>query len=426
MTVRLSAQVNRLLGIGTFALFLGVVFERAELALVALPLLLAIFVGLVVARSARYRIASEVSAHRFFEGDCLRVTITITAESPVALIEVLDPQPLSLEPISGNHHAAFSLDAGQTVRWAYVCRCVRRDRFELGNLHVRLSGRSGLLIREVRHSAPKSCTVYPRVVPLRRMLLPPFTQVYVGNYVSSRLGEGIEFGNIRPFAPGDLMRRINWRASLRQGGLCVNEYQQERNADVILMIDSLASVGASSLNTLDLSVRAAASLAWSFIHRKDRVGLIEYGGMLRWLRPGAGRGHLQAILDHLLKAEVTFSYVTRDLGLVPKRILPPRALVLAISPLLDARFVSALQDLLARAFPVVLLTVSPEDVTRAVLNPSATTDIACRLWTLERRSRIEKLRRQGITTLAWHPETPLEVVFAAAAASIRRKRRVSG
>lgn len=48
-----------------------------------------------------------------------------------------------------------------------------------------------------------------------------------------------------------------------------------------LVLGTLANVGAPSLNTVDLAVRAAASLAWAYMRRKDRVGLIEYGGAFR-------------------------------------------------------------------------------------------------------------------------------------------------
>jgi uncharacterized protein (DUF58 family) len=290
---------------------------------------------------------------------------------------------------------------------------------------VRIHGRAGLLIREAQHLLPKPCTIYSHITPLQRVVHPLHTQAYAGNYVASALGEGIEFGNIHPFAPGDRTKRINWRASLRLHDLYVNEYQLERNADVILMLDSLASVGLPALNTLDLCVRAAASLAWAYVRRKDRVGLIEYGGAFRWLKPGIGRAHFQAILEHLLEADVIFSYVAKDLTLVPKLILPPRALIVALSPLVDERFAPTLHDLVVRGFPVVLLAISPVDVTRAILQPSAVTDITCRLWALERAAQIEELQRHGIVVIDWHLQDPLEMVLSAIMRRQHLRRRVS-
>jgi uncharacterized protein (DUF58 family) len=412
MHVRLSAQVHRLLMIAALALFLGVALARIDLVLIAIPCLLALLVGMAGGTTAAYDVTHQVTQARLFEGDTLTVTVTIVAHSAVALLEILEPLPSCVELVAGTPHAAFSLAAGQTIRWSYTLRCVRRSRFTLGHLSVRLHGRAGCLWRELQHDTPQLCTVYPRLVPLHRAVRPPHTQVYVGNYVSPALGEGIEFGNIRPFAPGDQIKRLNWRASLRLHDLHVNDYHQERNADVVLMLDTLANVGSPALNTLDCCVRVAASLAWAYVRRKDRVGLIAYGGAFRWLKPGLGPAHFQTLLDQLLEAHVVPSYVTRDLALVPRRVLPPQALVIAISPLVDERFLHAVQDLQARAFTVLLLTVSPVAVTRAVVQPSVVTDLACRLWALERAAQLDTLRQQGLAVLEWSPEMPLELVFA--------------
>ena len=193
------------------------------------------------------------------------------------------------------------------------------------------------------------------------------TQTFVGNYVSPAQGEGIEPGDIRPFAPGDHVRHVNWRATLRLGTLHVTQHHRERNADVVLLLDTLSEVGPSGATVVDVAVRAAATLAAAYLARKDRVGLIEYGGQLRWVRPGSGRAQLQRLLDTLLDASVVFTYVTRDVDLIPPRILPPQALVLALSPLLDARFVRAAADLAARRFDLVVIAVSPVAAARAAV-----------------------------------------------------------
>jgi hypothetical protein len=99
-------------------------------------------------------------------------------------------------------------------------------------------------------------------------------------------------------------------------------------------------------------------------------------------------------------------------------VLPPRAIVVGVTPLLDARFPRAALDLAARGFDVVVLAVSPVAITRAMLAPSPATDLACRLWTLERRGRLAELHRQGIPVVEWEPPEPLELALARA----RRRR----
>jgi uncharacterized protein (DUF58 family) len=234
----------------------------------------------------------------------------------------------------------------------------------------------------------------------------------IGDYVSSAVGEGIEPGDIRPFAPGDRIRQVNWRASLRLGTLHVTQHQRERNADVVLMLDTLAEVGVPPATTLDISVRAAASLATAYLARKDRVGLIVYGGLIDWVRPAAGRVQYERMAGALLRADVVFTYVAKDLALVPPRVLPPHALVIAVTPLLDPRFARAALDLAARGFDLVVVVVSPVAVTRAALPATRVNDLACRLWTLDRRAQLDELQRHGLAVLEWDPFEPLEAVLA--------------
>jgi len=142
----------------------------------------------------------------------------------------------------------------------------------------------------------------------------------------------------------------------------------------------LTEAGAPPDTTLDASIRAAAALATAYLARKDRVGLIEYW-RTRPLGPAElGRAQHERIFEALLRADVMFSYVTQEVGLVPRRILPPQALVIAISPLLDPRFQKALVDLAARGFDLTVLSPSPIPLVRRAIRVSASADLACRLW----------------------------------------------
>ena len=131
--------------------------------------------------------------------------------------------------------------------------------------------------------------VYPLPETLRRSSGRSSTQLYTGNEVARQKGDGMEFADLRLFAPGDRVRSINWRASARRDELVVNERHPERNADVILFLDTFADARSGGRSTLDLAVRATATLAARYLERRDRVGLVSFGGVLRWLTPGMGR-----------------------------------------------------------------------------------------------------------------------------------------
>ncbi len=425
MTGRISPLALSLLSVLGTALFLGLLSGRPELFLVALPLVVSLCRAVLASEVHDYTLTHEVSEDRVFEGDTLRVTVTLMARSRISLLELCEALPPGTVLASGCNHAFFSLRPGQRTQWIHELRCLRRGRLRLGTVYARAWGRSGLHVAEGQHPGATPVRVYPRTFPLRALLQPRRTQTSVGNYVSPTFGEGLEPGDVRPFAPGDRVKHVNWRASLRLGHLYVTQYQQERNADVVLMLDTLGHAGLSPAGTLDFCTRAAASLAGAYLSRKDRVGLIEYGGVVRWVRPASGRVQLERVLDALSAAEVVFTYVAMDLTLVPPRILPPQALVIAVSPLLDARFVTAVRDLAARRFDVVVVWVSPIELTREVLSPSLRDDLACRLWALECEGQLAALRREGLTIIEWHPDQPLELALAPFARH-RRPRALAG
>jgi hypothetical protein len=69
--------------------------------------------------------------------------------------------------------------------------------------------------------------------------------------------------------------------------------------------------------------------------------------------PGSARVTSQyRIVDALIASDVSLSYAWKDVTHVPRRLLPARALVLALSPLLDARGIAALLDLRARGYTI--------------------------------------------------------------------------
>ena len=411
-----------LLTVTAWALSLGLLVARPELLIAAIPSAVVLATLVLRRPSPDYTVHCTLSANRVFEDDGVTVTIAITANSALPLAVVLGPFPRETALTSGKHRAVFALARGETAGFSYGLRCPVRGVHDLGTIVVQVRDRWGLRVWERRHVEPRAIRVYPRVAPLRSLPRPRRTQTSIGDYVSRALGEGIEPGDIRQFAPGDAIRQVNWRASLRLGTLYVTQHQREHNADVVLMLDTLAEVGPAHGTTLDWSVRAAASLATAYLARKDRVGLINCGGTIDWTRPGSGRVQYERLADTLLRAAVVFTYVTKSLAFVPPRVLPPQALVIAITSLLDARFTRTALDLAARGFDLVVLVISPVDVTRAALPASAINDLACRLWALDRRAHLDEFRRHGIPLVEWNPSEPLERVLAG---SGRHRARVA-
>nr|MBA3402990.1 DUF58 domain-containing protein [Actinomycetota bacterium] len=206
--------------------------------------------------------------------------------------------------------------------------------------------------------------------------------------------------------PGDRLRSINWRASARRTGLVVNERHPDRNTDVVLFVDSFADLRDGNRSTLDDAVRASATLATRYLERRDRVGLVSFGGILRWLRPGLGPSQRFRLIETLLETGVAPTYIWRDVDLIPARILPPKALVIALTPLVDPRYVTTLQNLRARGFDLVVVEIDPVGLVEAGRNELER--LAYRLWLLDREVLRSRLERLGVGIARWGDGVALE------------------
>ena len=153
-------------------------------------------------------------------------------------------------------------------------------------------------------------------------------------------GEGLEFADLRPFAPATGSARINWRASARRGELWVNEQHAERNADVIIFLDSFAEAqgrGRRDARPGDSGRR----LADRALPRAEGPRRPRQLRRCPQLAPAGDRAWCSSTGSsrRCLNTEITLSYAWKDIDVLPRRTLPPKALVLALTPLLDERAV---------------------------------------------------------------------------------------
>jgi uncharacterized protein (DUF58 family) len=255
---------------------------------------------------------------------------------------------------------------------------------------------------------------------LRSLLRPSETQVFSGNHVSRQRSEGIEFADIRRFVAGDRIRHVNWRATARRGELWVNEHHAERNADVVIFLDVFAEARRAGRSTLDPALRAAASLSSRYLRQRDRVGLVSFGGTLNWLLPSTGARQLYRIVDAMLDTRIVLSYAWQDLVVVPRRTLPPQALVLALTPLLDDRAATALLDLRARGFDLVVIEISPVELVASTRGGAR--ELGFRLWQLRREAVRGRFERAGVPVALWNDEGSLAAVLEEVEASRRYAR----
>jgi uncharacterized protein (DUF58 family) len=406
-------------GLTALGLLGALALGRPELVAVSAPFALALVAGLAVAQRPDLRAGVRLDRERTIEGDNVVLELEVDARAAVWRLDVLAELPSGIRLADGANPVALRLRADEERILPLELHAARWGGYVLGRIHLRALDPLGLLVHEQTVDAQLPLRVYPREEALRKLVAPLETQLASGSEVSRRKGEGIEFADIRPFVPGDRIRRVNWRASARRSELWVNEAHPERNTDVILFLDTFTEARRPDGSTLDQAVRAAATLTHRYLERRDRVGIVGFGGVLRWLLPGTGIVQLYRIVEALIDTEIVLNYAWKDLDVIPTRTLPPQALVLALTPLLDDRAVGALLDLRGRGFDLAVVEVSPEPFAPAMSEGDEADRLAYRIWGLRREAMRSRYRRLGVAVAHWSDGDPLQ----AALEEVREFRR---
>ena len=408
MTRAATAKLAGYASLGALGLFAGIAAGRAELVVLATPFVLVLAIGLLTGVAPELDVDVRVESLRVLEGDAVAVEIGLLSASRVGRLELGLAVPRDAVAESDTSFG-LALLAGEPRDLSATLRFPRWGVFRVGRVGVAAFDRLGLFVFERELPAAHLLRVYPREEQLHAIVRPRDTQAYVGNLVARQKGEGIEFADLRLYQPGDRVRRVNWKATARRGALVVNEEHPERNSATVLLLDSFAEARLGAAGTLDQAVRATTGLADAYLRRRDQVGLLSFGGSVNWLEPSLGTVQLYRIVEALLDTEVVLSYVWRDIRVIPTHVLPPKALVLGLTPLLDERMVDALVNVRGRGADVAALEIAPEPF--ILVGEGEQAQLAHRIWKLRRAAVRSRFRRLGVPVVEWRYGDPLEPVL---------------
>ena len=225
----------------------------------------------------------------------------------------------------------------------------------------------------------------------------------------------MEFFGVREYQLGDPRRWINWRVSARHPrALFTNEFEQERIADVGLILDARlrSDVRVRGDSLFEHAVRATASLAEAFLGDGNRVGLLVYGRFLNWTFPGYGKVQRERILQALARAQTGDSQIFDNLDYLPTRFFPAQSQLVLVSPLCrdDPPLLIRLR---ARGYQILVIRPDPVAFEVRALGPQPEVELAARIVGVERALLFRKLQQAGIQVVDWQVDQPFDRVVHA-------------
>lgn len=358
----------------------------------------------------KVHVHAEPASQRCFESEETRVTVWVTAETDDVATD------LGIETVDGMRLETVEPDSPQ--RQTVAVAADRWGRYPIV-AQVKVVARGGLVLGVaavdaadvfVFPLAPPQSTAIPRTDLLDRL----------GTHLTRHIGPGVEYADVRRYVPGDHLRTVNWPVSARRGSLHVTERLTDRAADVVVLIDGYPQPPGPATEATDRVVRGAVQVVQSALRSGDRAGIVALGDRHpRWLGADIGRRQFYRILDAVLTAGDGFE--TTPGTLAPRAALPPGAIVIAFSTLLDTEFALALIDLRKRGHTVIAV-----DVLEGPPFEEERDKLIGRMWSLQRSFMYRDMGTIGVDVVSWSGDATLDQAMQLVPQHRRRVRRRAG
>ncbi|KUI22121.1 ATPase [Mycobacterium sp. GA-1285] len=336
------------------------------------------------------RVYAEPGIHRCFEGEPARITMWAEGGNETVRMLSGSVEGMTIEVAERESESKLTVVA-TAHRWGRYPLHARLEVAARGGL-VEGIGAVDAADVYVFPMAPPQSTAVPRTELLDRL----------GTHLTRHIGPGVEYADVRRYVPGDQLRTVNWAVSARRGNLHVTERLTDRAVDVVVLIDNYAQPAGPATEAAERTARGAVQVVQSALRSGDRAGIVALGDRHpRWLSADIGRRQFYRVLDAMLG--VSGGYDTTSGTLAPRAAVPPGAVVVAFSTMLDTEFALALIDLCKRGHTVVAV-----DVLQGAPFEEGCDALVARMWSLQRSFMYRDMGTVGVDIVAWRENDTLD------------------
>ncbi|MEP7219535.1 MAG: DUF58 domain-containing protein, partial [Bacteroidota bacterium] len=226
-----------------------------------------------------------------------------------ARVSVVDELPFQFQVRDNSFELV--IPPGERKILSYSLRPTERGEYHFGSVNVYVSGPIGMARRRYSFSQNQMVPVYPSYIQMRRYEL-----LAVSNRLNEagikrirRVGQTMEFDQIREYVRGDDYRTINWRATARKMSFMVNQYQDERSQPVYSLIDKgrVMKMPFAGMSLLDYAINTSLVISNIALLKNDRAGLITFAEKMGNVIPAERRrAQMQKILEVLYNQKTNF------------------------------------------------------------------------------------------------------------------------
>ncbi len=287
-----------------------VIFFIARLA-TAIFLLLVLVDYLVLFMKSDGIQAERRLPERLSNGDDNRIGIWIkNTYTFMASLKIIDELPEQFQ--KRDFMLRDRLASGEARVNHYLLRPVERGEYVFYDLNIFVTTPLRLVVRRYKIPSEQKIKVYPSYLSMRKFDLIAYSNnlSQAGNRKIRKIGQSVEFEQIREYVNGDDIRTINWKATGRKGGqLMVNNYTDERSQQVYCIIDKgrVMKMPFEGMSLLDYAINATLMLSRVALLKQDKAGIVTFSDQIGQVLPADRRaGQMNNILETLYDQRTGF------------------------------------------------------------------------------------------------------------------------
>jgi len=216
-------------------------------------------------------------------------------------IEVLDHYPESC--VSKGLPQNIQLGDNQQVSVKYKIKSMERGDLKISKGELWVSSLLGLLSKRLEIECETVSKVYPNFRSIHNYVLLATEQRtrQLGIRQRQKRGQGLDFHQLREYRMGDSLRQIDWRSTSRLRKIISKEYQQERDQNIIFLVDSGRRMRTKDgdLSHFDQALNATLLVSHIALKQGDAVGLKVFGGANRFVPPKKGPSTISTMLNQV-------------------------------------------------------------------------------------------------------------------------------
>jgi uncharacterized protein (DUF58 family) len=310
------------------------------------------------------------------------------------------------------------LKKNSSKTFSYSVRPTERGEYHYGSLQVFVSTAMGFAQRKFSFNEAAMVPNYPSFLQLRKYELMAFTNKLrdYGLKKIRKIGQTMEFEQIKDYVQGDDVRNINWKASAKRNQLMINQFQDEKSQPVYSVIDKgrVMKMPFEGLKLVDYAINATLVISNIALKKGDKAGIFSFSDkVFNQVMAQKRASQMNLILETLYNLDTDFKESDfARLYIDIKRTITQRSLLLLYTNFetLDAlhRQLPYLQAIAKNHLLVVIFFENTE--LKEMVQKTATTTqeiyqkTIAEKFVYEKKLLVNELNKCGIQTILTEPQ----------------------